>query len=65
MTHEDLMKLQETNNKAIIAVQEMIGDLPPPFEPEPLAFDMLQMLLYTREKIENDIAAVSHGVYVR
>lgn len=60
MTHDELIRLQETNNKALISVREMIGDHPG-FEPDKGALDLLEMLLYTQRSIERDIAAVSHG----
>ncbi len=61
-TYEELIKLQDTNNRAIITMHEMLGDdLPKGFEPEPLAVDMLAMLLYTQRKIEDDLAAATHA----
>jgi hypothetical protein len=63
MTHEDLIKLQETNNKALVTAREMIGDHPE-FKPDEGALDLLALLLYAERKLENDIAAVSHGKHV-
>jgi hypothetical protein len=63
MTHEDLIRLQETNNKAIISVREMLGGLPLE-KADDETVRLLELLLYTQKRIENDIAAVSHGVHV-
>ncbi len=63
MTYEDLIKLQTTNNKALVTVHEMLGEHPE-FKPDEGALDLLELLKYTERKLENDIAAVSHGKHV-
>lgn len=64
MTYEQLIKLQETNNKALISTREMIGDMPG-FQPDPGVTDLLEMLLYTEQRLLQDISAITHGKSVR